>query len=245
MTTKPQLLIHLKNQGFSNKIIKAFEKVKREDFISENLKQQAYEDKPLAIAQGATISQPYTIAFMLNLLELDNLSNKSNINNLKKSSSYEEKELNSNIKENNKIPKNNKLKKNHKISNNKPKILEIGSGSGYVLALIKNILNNSQIFGIERIKELVDKSKQVLKSKKNIKIINANGFKGLEKYSPYDRILISASVPKIPKHLYSQLKDNGIIVSSVQNSIFQIKKINNKIIQKEFPGFVFVPLVEG
>jgi len=201
---KPQLLNSLKQQGFPSKIIKAFKKVKRENFIPEEIKQYAYEDEPLPIGQGQTISQPYTIAFMLNLLELDKIS-----------------------------------KKQHKI-----KILEIGSGSGYVLALINEISKSSEIYAIERIKELANKSKQVLKNK-NIKIINKDGSKGLPKSAPFDRILISAACPKIPEHLYPQLKDNGIIVASVQNSIFQIKKINNKIQKKEFSGFVFVPLVEG
>lgn len=198
MTTKQQLLNSLKQQGFSSKIINSFDKVKREDFIPINLKQYAYENEPLPIGKGQTISQPYTIAFMLKLLE---------------------------------------LKDNQKI-------LEIGSGSGYVLTLINNTSKNSKIFGIERIKELADKSKQILKNYRNIKIINANGSKGLKQQAPFDRILTSASADKIPEHLYYQLNNNGILVCPVQNSIFQIKKTNSKIKKKEFYGFVFVPLVE-
>ena len=194
---KKQLIESLK-ENFDEKIIKAFSRVKREDFVSKSLKELAYEDIPLPIGQGQTISQPYTIAFMLNLLDLkDNLD-----------------------------------------------ILEIGSGSGYVLALINEISKNSKIIGFERIKQLAENSKKVLKKYKNIKIINKNGFKGIPN-KKFDRILISASASKIPEHLYSQLNDNGIIVACVQNSIFQIKKNKNKIEIKEFPGFIFVPLVEG
>lgn len=198
MTTKPELLVYLKQQGFSNKIINAFSKVKREDFIDKNLKQYAYENNPLSIGYGATISQPYTIAFMLNLLELtDN-----------------------------------------------QKILEIGSGSGYVLALINEMSKNSKIYGIERIEELVEKSSNVLKSKKNITVICGDGSKGLKKYAPYNRILISASAEKIPPYLYIQLKDNGIIVCPIKNSIFQIKRKGLRLEKKEFRGFIFVPLIE-
>ena len=75
---KEQLLKELKLQGFSKIILKAFEKVKRENFISEHLKSFAYNNEPLSIANGATISQPYTIAFMLTLLELDKLTNADN-----------------------------------------------------------------------------------------------------------------------------------------------------------------------
>lgn len=193
---KQELLEILNSYGFSKKILNAFRIVKREDFISEDLKEYAYINEPLPIGEGATISQPYTIAFMLDLLELkDDL-----------------------------------------------KILEIGSGSGYVLALINEICK-CNIFGVEIIKDLVDKSKKILSEEKNIRIINGNGFKGLKKFSKFDRILISAASDEIPSHLSLQLNINGILVCPVRNSIFKITKKNNKdYIVKEFPGFVFVPL---
>lgn len=193
---KEDLLKDLKEKKFSSNIIASFRKVKRENFIPTNLKSSAYEDIALPLEQGATISQPYTIAFMLSLLE---------------------------------------LKENQKI-------LEIGSGSGYVLALISKIIKNGRIYGIEIIKFLAERSSQVLKNDKKIKIINKNGSNGLPEYSPYDRILISASSSEIPENLYSQLKDSGILVCPVRNSIFQIKKQDSKIKIKEFPGFVFVPM---
>ncbi len=195
---KAELLEYLKSRGFSEKIINAFDKVKREDFILKNMKEYAYENMPLLIGHDQTISQPHTIAFMLNLLN----------------------------------PKEGQ------------KILEIGSGSGYVLALMSEITNHSEIYGIEIIKELVDKSKKALSKYENITVINANGFNGLPDKAPFDRILISASASEIPEHLYYQLNDLGIIVASVKDSIFQIKKEKGKITKKEFPGFAFVPLIE-
>lgn len=196
---KQELLDELWEEGFSEKILNAFSKVSREDFIPEDLKEMAYENEPLSIGKGQTISQPYTIAFMLDLLELtDNL-----------------------------------------------KIIEIGSGSGYVLALLNEISKDSKIFGIERIKELFENSKKILKDKKNINIINVDGSKGYELEKPYDRIIVSASADEIPKKLIDQLDDNGILVIPVGNSIFQIRKINGKIVKKEHEGFVFVPLIEG
>jgi len=194
---KQDLIKILKQQNFHLKILNAFSKIKREDFIPKQYKQHAYENQPLPIGKGSTISQPYTIAFMLDLLELTN----------------------------------------------NQKILEIGSGSGYVLALINHISKNSEIYGIEIIKELAEKSKQVLENHENIHIINTNGSKGL-KEKKFDRILISASAQKIPEYIYTQLKEEGVLVCPVKNSIFQIKKINREIKKKEFYGFVFVPLME-
>lgn len=194
---KKQLIESLKHSGFPDNIIKAFEKIKRENFIPKEYKESAYEDAPLPIGQGATISQPYTIAFMLDLLD---------------------------------------LQKNQKI-------LEIGSGSGYVLALLEEI-TKGEIHGVEIIPEIAKQSQKLLKKNPNITIYNKNGKTGLSKYAPYDRILISAACKDLPTHLVEQLKDKGIIVASVRSSIYQIKKQDGKIDIKEYPGFVFVPLVD-
>jgi protein-L-isoaspartate(D-aspartate) O-methyltransferase len=50
-------------------IIEAFRKIKREDFVPEDLKNEADINAPLPIGYGATISQPLTVAFMLELLQ--------------------------------------------------------------------------------------------------------------------------------------------------------------------------------
>lgn len=49
-------------------IIEAFEKVDRKDFVPEELKDRAYLNAPLPIGYGQTISQPLTVAFVLELL---------------------------------------------------------------------------------------------------------------------------------------------------------------------------------
>jgi protein-L-isoaspartate(D-aspartate) O-methyltransferase len=197
---KKQLLNQLKAHGFSESIIKAFEKTDRTKFIPGEYKEQSYYDTALPIGCGQTISQPYTIAFMLTLLEIN--------------------------------PDKNQ------------KILEIGSGSGYVLELIHHLSPGSKIFGMERIKQLAQSSKERVSAYKNIKVINSQGEKGLESEKPFDRILISASCKEMPSHLTKQLKFKGILVSPVRDSIIRLKKESggNKI--QEYPGFVFVPLVK-
>ncbi len=126
------------------------------------------------------------------------------------------------------------------------KILEIGSGSGYALALISEIIKNGKIYGIEINKDLAIKSKKLLSNDSNIDIINKSGFLGLSTFAPYDRILFSASCSdmRIPYNVLDQLKDEGIMVVPVQSSIFQIKKEDGKASEKEFPGFAFVPFKE-
>ena len=65
-----ELVKNLKNIGLlkTSNIIKAFLEVDRKDFVPEELKKIAYADEALPIGQGQTISQPYTVAFMLELL---------------------------------------------------------------------------------------------------------------------------------------------------------------------------------
>ena len=195
MMYKKELIELLKEKRISEQIVRAFKKIKREAFVPAQYKQYAYEDCAIPIGLGATISQPSTIAFMLDLLE---------------------------------------LKRGQKA-------LEIGSGSGYVLALIEKI-TKFKTYGIEIIKELAKISQRTLKNNKNITIINKSGEGGLPVHAPYDRILTSASADKIPIHLLSQLKENGIIVASVQYSIIKLKKNKGKITKEEFPGFAFVPM---
>ena len=66
-----QLINDLIQQGYlkSPRIINAFRKIKRVDFVPEELKGEADINAPLPIGYGQTISQPLTVAFMLELLE--------------------------------------------------------------------------------------------------------------------------------------------------------------------------------
>lgn len=201
---KDELIKKLEHLGFQEKILKAFSSVEREDFVPTELKHHAYEDAPLPIGYGQTISQPYTIAIML-------------------------KELN--------------LQKGQKV-------LEIGSGCGYVLALLSKIVGEKgQVFGLELSSELKKISAENTNQYSNVKIHNKDGTKGLAEEAPFDRILISAACSKAPPELIKQLKENGILVapigSSFQQSIVTIQKRNDKpVLKNEIPGFVFVPLVE-
>lgn len=61
----------LKTRGITNEyVLESFEKVKRELFVPENLKNMAYHDSPLPIGFKQTISQPYIVAIMTQLLDV-------------------------------------------------------------------------------------------------------------------------------------------------------------------------------
>ena len=195
---KQHLISYLKSKGFPEKITNAFDEIKRELFIPEGSKHLAYENRPLPIGSNQSISQPYTIAFMLDLLDIEN----------------------------------------------NQKILEVGSGSGYVLALMNEISKDSKIFGLEIIEFLTNSSRNILSKNKNIKVIQGNGNNGIPKQAPFNRILVSASANQIPPKLLEQLKVKGIMVCVVGKSILKIKKEKDQIRKTEYLGFSFVPLIE-
>ena len=61
----------IENRGICNpRVLAAMESVPREEFVPENLRGEAYDDGPLPIGQGQTISQPLTVAFMAQALKL-------------------------------------------------------------------------------------------------------------------------------------------------------------------------------
>ncbi|MFP4515088.1 MAG: protein-L-isoaspartate O-methyltransferase [Parcubacteria group bacterium] len=196
MTNKEKLLKSLKEQGCDDEIVEAFKKVDREKYLSEDKKEFAYEDVALPIGYEQTISQPSTIAFMLDLLNL----------------------------------------------HNKHKVLEVGCGSGYLLNLLAEMGYNLEIYGTELLKELADLASERLKEYSNVKIYHTPNSLGLSDKAPFDRIIVSAGSDKIPKELFNQLKEGGVMVIPINNSLYKITKTDDKKQIIEYPGFQFVPL---
>ena len=130
-------------------------------------------------------------------------------------------------------------------------VLEIGSGSGYVLALLSKIVGSTgKVFGIELFLELVKRSKKTLQDLKmeNIEVFQKDGSLGLIEKAPFDRILVSAACPFIPKPLFDQLKEKGVIVAPCGDKFTQMmqimRKIKGKPIKQDYleTYFAFVPL---
>ena len=105
-----------------------------------------------------------------------------------------------------------------------------------------------KVYGIEIIKSLADKSRINLSEYNNIEVYHGNGSKGLIGKASFDKIIISAALEEIPKHLIQQLKDKGLIVAPIgsqyEQTLTSFQKVNNKLeVREEIPGFVFVPFV--
>ena len=68
---KIRLILELRESGiFDTKVLSAIEKIPRENFIPDNFRNQAYENIALPIAENQTISQPFIVAKMTQLLQL-------------------------------------------------------------------------------------------------------------------------------------------------------------------------------
>jgi protein-L-isoaspartate(D-aspartate) O-methyltransferase len=127
------------------------------------------------------------------------------------------------------------------------KVLEIGTGSGYQTAVLLEM--GVKVYTIERQKALFDKTKVFLPSiSYEAKFFYGDGYKGLPAFAPFDKILITAGAPEIPKALLEQLNVGGVMVipigDAVQTMTLLRKTAVNKFEKEEFGAFKFVPLLE-
>ena len=96
------------------------------------------------------------------------------------------------------------------------KVLELGTGSGYQTAILSKLAG--EVYSIERVKPLLDSAfERVLgMGARNVHFRFGDGTLGWPEAAPFDRILIAAGAPVLPKaFLETQLKDGGIAVLPV------------------------------
>lgn len=130
------------------------------------------------------------------------------------------------------------------------KVLEIGTGSGYQAAVLHAM--GAKVYSIERQKSLFSKTKKLLTDLgyNRVKCFYGDGFEGSPSFSPFDRIIITAAAPEIPKKLVQQLKVGGKFVLPIERGGYQtmlrITKLENEEFEtEEFERFSFVPMLPG
>lgn len=201
---RKQLVEKLRSKGItSNEVLKVIETTPRHYFMDQGLLNYAYEDQAYPIDADQTISQPYTVAFQTQILDV-------NIND---------------------------------------RILEIGTGSGYQTAILLGLSKN--IFTIERQHKLFKKTQRLLKdlNLRPKKIIFGDGYNGLPENAPFDKILVTAGAPEVPKELLKQLKVGGKLVIPIginEQEMTRFTRTSIKTFDKEtFGKFKFVPLLNN
>ncbi|RLG85941.1 MAG: protein-L-isoaspartate O-methyltransferase [Thermoprotei archaeon] len=134
-------------------------------------------------------------------------------------------------------------------------VLEIGAGSGYHAAVVAEIICHGpkygHVFTIERIAPLAAfAQRNLVKAGYGdcVTVIVGDGSGGVPELAPFDRILITAAAPTIPKVLLNQLAVGGRIVAPVghmwEQRLVIVKRISKDKIKYEYGTYcVFVPLI--
>lgn len=199
---KAQLFRHLAWEIRDARIVEAMQRVPREQFVPPAYRDFAYDDRPLSIGYGQTISQPYIVAMMIESLELKDSD----------------------------------------------KVLEVGSGSGYVAAILGQLVE--KVIGVEIVPELADFAAATIAElgydNVDIHLVPKSAL-GYLPEAPYDAILVSAGAPAIPQLLLAQLRWGGRMVIPVgsrwQQNLVKITRMPEGDIAEDLGACYFVPLL--
>lgn len=128
------------------------------------------------------------------------------------------------------------------------KVLEIGTGSGYLTALLA--LMCDRVYSVERVRELSVRARKALDEMafQNIALMVGDGTIGWRKYAPFDVIVVSASSPSVPTALVDQLADGGRMLIPVggrdSQDLVLVKKAGSAVTEEIVKGeCTFVPLL--
>ncbi|MCY4145086.1 MAG: protein-L-isoaspartate(D-aspartate) O-methyltransferase [Chloroflexi bacterium] len=185
-----------------SRLLDALRMMPRHQFVPDEHKPQSYDDKPLPIGDGQTISQPYIVGFMTETL---------------------------------------RLKPHHRV-------LEIGTGSGYQTAILCHLAD--YVYSVERVARLAETAGARLGDLgySNLDIHIGDGSQGLPDQAPFDRIMVTAAVPRLPQVLCAQLSEFGgqlilPIGSAPAQELMLITRATDRFTRRSLLGCRFVPLI--
>ena len=89
------------------------------------------------------------------------------------------------------------------------RVLEIGTGSGFQTALLSHLA--AEVYSIEVVPEIARRAAETLRSlqPRNVTLATGDGSVGWPEHAPFDRILVGAAAPQIPRGLLDQLTPTG------------------------------------
>jgi protein-L-isoaspartate(D-aspartate) O-methyltransferase len=128
------------------------------------------------------------------------------------------------------------------------RVLEIGAGSGYQAAILS--LLAAEVHTIERVEELAQQAAVRLGrlGYANVRVRVGDGYAGWPERAPFDRILLTAAPAEVPRALFQQLADGGILVAPVgpndwTQHLYRYRRMRDVIAHEELGPVRFVPMV--
>ena len=202
------------------RLLEAMGEIPRERFVPHDLIEHAYADGALAIGGGQTISQPYIVARMTEVLRLeahpppatDPGGGGSDV-----------------------------------LVDARPRALEIGTGSGYQAAILARM--GASVVTVERDARLAAEARERLADLGygDVTVEFGDGSAGWPAMAPYDAILVAAACPEAPEPLLAELADGGRLVAPVGSRTIQeltvIQRVGQRLETEVLEPCVFVPLI--
>jgi protein-L-isoaspartate(D-aspartate) O-methyltransferase len=96
-------------------------------------------------------------------------------------------------------------------------VLEIGTGSGYVVAAMSRLAR--RVYSIDRFRTLVERAKAALEPlgiSSRVELRLGDGLSGWAEAAPFDRLLLMGSVAALPEDLARQVVPGGVVVMPVE-----------------------------
>ncbi len=138
----------------------------------------------------------------------------------------------------------------HLKLNERHKVLEVGTGSGYQAAVLSYLCR--RVYTIERYRTLAAEASERFKQLKisNITQMTGDGMKGWPQQAPFERIIVTAAATEIPQALLDQLAPGGIMIIPVgpdpnHQELLRITRTESGFDTEHLIAVRFVPLVEG
>ena len=199
---RAKMVEYVAKRGINDeRILRAMREVPRHLFVPTLVAAKAYGEGALPIGAKQTISQPYIVARMIELLDLTG----------------------------------------------KEKVLEIGTGTGYQAVVLSKLC--AKVFSIERVNELALRAAELIRT---LKIYNAtvkvfDGTYGWSDQAPFDRIIVAAAAPEVPKPLLEQLSRTGKLVIPIGEAgnqrLARVMRVGTRVQIEDCGTAEFVPLV--